>query len=83
MRRNTRTKQRKALFEVREYSRRFAARQFLTYILMASEGFGLSYKIGYPVGAAFAAVLFALYAVFLKKASGRKAQNASQTANKI
>ena len=55
----------------------------MTYILMASEGFGLSYRIGYPVGAAFAAVLFALYAVFLKKASGRKAQNASQTANKI
>ena len=33
----------------------------MTYILMASEGFGLSAQIGYPVGVVFAAALFALY----------------------
>jgi carbon starvation protein CstA len=40
----------------------------LTYILMAKEGFGLSAGIAYPAGAAFAAVLFAVYmAAALKK----------------
>ncbi len=33
----------------------------MTYILMASEGFGLSAQIGYPVGVVFAAALFVLY----------------------
>ena len=40
----------------------------LTYILMAGEGFGLSSAIAYPAGAAFAAVLFAVYCV----TAGRK-----------
>ena len=33
----------------------------MTYILMASEGFGLSAQIGYPAGVVFAAALFAVY----------------------
>ena len=33
----------------------------MTYILMAKEGFGLSSKVAYPVGWAFAAVLFCVY----------------------
>ena len=39
----------------------------MTYILMADEGFGLSSGIAYPAGAAFAAVLFAVYAVIAGK----------------
>lgn len=41
----------------------------MTYILMASEGFGLSAKIAYPVGILFAAALFAVYLIQFKKAS--------------
>ena len=33
----------------------------LTYILMANEGFGLSSTIAYPVGIAFASILFVIY----------------------
>lgn len=39
----------------------------LTYILMAGEGFGLSSAVAYPAGIIFAAALFAVYAVLLKK----------------
>ena len=38
----------------------------MTYILMAEEGFGLSSGIAWPAGAAFAAVLFAVYLLQLK-----------------
>ena len=40
----------------------------ITYILMAEEGFGLSAGIACPAGAAFAAILFAVYMIV----SGRK-----------
>lgn len=36
-----------------------------TYILTANEGFRLSAAVAYPVGAAFAGVLFVIYTVFL------------------
>ena len=39
----------------------------MTYILMAGEGFGLSSVIAYPAGAAFAAILFAVYIVAVAK----------------
>ncbi len=39
----------------------------LTYILMAKEGFSLPASIGYPAGAAFAALLFGIYIVNLRK----------------
>ena len=39
----------------------------MTYILMAGEGFGLSSAIAYPAGAAFAAILFAVYIVAVTK----------------
>ena len=39
----------------------------MTYILMADEGFKLPASIGYPVGIAFALVLFGVYAVILFK----------------
>ncbi len=39
----------------------------MTYILMAGEGFGLSSTIAYPAGAAFAAILFAVYIVAVTK----------------
>ena len=39
----------------------------LTYILMASEGFGLSSSVAYPAGVIFAAVLLGVYAFRLKK----------------
>ena len=39
----------------------------MTYILMASEGFGLSAGIAYPVGVCFAVALFGFYAVMLRK----------------
>ena len=39
----------------------------VTYILMADEGFGLSSGIAYPVGAAFAAVLFIVYILLTRK----------------
>ncbi len=35
----------------------------MTYILMAKEGFRLSERIAWPVGACFAAALFVLYLV--------------------
>lgn len=37
----------------------------LTYILMANEGFGLSSTIAYPVGIAFASILFVIYLIKL------------------
>ena len=39
----------------------------LTYILMASEGFGLSASIAYPAGICFAAALFVFYLFQLRK----------------
>ena len=39
----------------------------LTYILMAEEGFGLSAGIAYPIGLGFAAALFVIYVVILKR----------------
>lgn len=39
----------------------------LTYILMASEGFGLSAGIAYPAGSVFAAALLAVYGTQLKR----------------
>ena len=39
----------------------------LTYILMASEGFGLSAGVAYPAGIVFAAALFGVYVVMLRK----------------
>ena len=39
----------------------------VTYILAAQEGFRLSTAIAYPAGAAFAAILFIIYLVFLIK----------------
>ena len=41
----------------------------MTYLLMAKEGFGLPVSIGYPAGAAFAAALFIVYAVALRRSS--------------
>ena len=43
----------------------------LTYILMAKEGFRLGSAVAYPAGAAFALVLFAVYAVLMKKHRAR------------
>lgn len=37
----------------------------LTYILMTNEGFGLSSTIAYPVGIAFASILFVIYLIKL------------------
>ena len=42
----------------------------MTYILMASEGFGLGAGIGYPVGVAFAAILLIVYITVMKKFRG-------------
>ena len=39
----------------------------LTYILMASEGFGLSASVAYPAGIVFAVALFCVYVVMLRK----------------
>ena len=39
----------------------------LTYILMAGEGFGLSASVAYPAGIVFAAALFGVYAVCLRR----------------
>jgi len=39
----------------------------MTYILMASEGFGLGAEIGYPAGIVFAAALFAVYLIAGKR----------------
>ena len=39
----------------------------LTYILMASEGFGLSATVAYPVGVVFAILMFCAYAAMLRK----------------
>ena len=39
----------------------------LTYILMADEGFRLSSTIAYPVGLIFAASLFIIYCVTMRK----------------
>lgn len=39
----------------------------MTYILMAKVGFALPEAVAYPVGACFAAALFAVYAVLLRK----------------
>ncbi len=44
----------------------------MTYILMASEGFGLSKGIAYPVGAVFAVAMFGVYMVLMRRASGKK-----------
>lgn len=44
----------------------------LTYISMASEGFGLSAGIGYPIGIVFAAALFAVYLTVGKKLSAKE-----------
>lgn len=41
----------------------------MTYLLMAKEGFSLSANIGYPAGAAFAAALFIVYVVVLRRDS--------------
>ncbi|MBO6263468.1 MAG: carbon starvation protein A [Clostridia bacterium] len=50
----------------------------MTYILTSHEGFGLSTAIAYPVGGAFAAMLFALYIAlwvrYVKKTSKGQAQ---------
>lgn len=43
----------------------------MTYILMANEGFGLAARIAYPVGAAFAALLFAYYILRLRISRNR------------
>ena len=39
----------------------------MTYILMASEGVGLSAGIGYPAGVGFAAVLIVIYIAAIKR----------------
>jgi carbon starvation protein CstA len=43
----------------------------MTYILMANEGFGLAGRLAYPVGAAFAALLFAYYIFRLRMPHNR------------
>ncbi len=43
----------------------------MTYILMANEGFGLAARIAYPVGAVFAALLFAYYILRLRMPRNR------------
>lgn len=43
----------------------------MTYILMAEEGFGLSARIAYPAGIAFAAVLFTAYFLFRGRIRGK------------
>ena len=40
----------------------------MTYILMAEEGFSLSSGIAYPAGAVFAAILFIIYVIIIRKA---------------
>ena len=49
----------------------------MTYILMAKEGFGLSSAVAYPVGVCFAAALFCLYVVLLRRA-GKSESAAAQ-----
>ena len=44
----------------------------LTYILMASEGFGFSAALAYPVGIAFALALFCLYLVLLRRSRQKR-----------
>ena len=44
----------------------------MTYILMASEGFGLSTGISYPIGACFALALFCVYVGLYRKIRGKK-----------
>ena len=39
----------------------------MTYILTAPEGFRLSTSVAYPIGAAFAGVLFAIYIFYAAK----------------
>jgi carbon starvation protein CstA len=46
----------------------------MTYILMASEGFRLSAGVSYPIGAACAAVIFAIYLFISRKISGQSQQ---------
>ncbi len=43
----------------------------MTYILMAKEGFGLSAAVGYPVGIAFAAAMFAVYVTQFRRSGAR------------
>ena len=43
----------------------------MTYILMAKEGFGLSAAVGYPVGIAFAAAMFAVYVTRFRRSGAR------------
>ncbi len=43
----------------------------LTYILMAGEGFGLSSGIAYPAGICFAASLFVIYVVLMKRSANK------------
>ena len=43
----------------------------LTYILMAGEGFGLSSGIAYPAGVCFAASLFVIYVVLMKRSANK------------
>ncbi|MDD2649478.1 MAG: carbon starvation CstA 5TM domain-containing protein, partial [Eubacteriales bacterium] len=49
----------------------------ITYILMAGEGFSLSAAIGYPVGAACAALSFAAYAYLAVKQNSKRRLKAS------
>ncbi len=48
----------------------------MTYILMATEGFRLSAKVGYPVGVVFAAALFVIYVAAARKAKAAAALEA-------
>ena len=43
----------------------------MTYIIMAPEGFKLSSSIGYPVGIAFALILFIIYCYMLNRKKAR------------
>lgn len=45
----------------------------MTYILMASEGFGLSMSVAYPIGICFAAALFVVYVTLLRKSLAKRA----------
>lgn len=44
----------------------------MTYILMASEGFGIASSIAYPIGIGFALCCFAIYAILYVKYNRRK-----------
>ena len=68
------TRKRKAASLLMALPATFMSAVSMTCILMANEGFRLGAEIGYPVGIAFAGVLFAVYCFlgFRKAARGNQ-----------